>query len=166
MTLTKRSITIISILIPLLVIAMFQVKFEGDFDYLPHIYAPLNALTALILPVAIFQIKKGNRKTHEYLMKTAIIFSVIFLVLYLLYHATSTETKFGGEGLIRYVYFFTLITHILLSIVVVPLVLHTYFRAATGLFKKHKKLGKITFLIWEYVAISGVLVYLMIKPYY
>ena len=164
--LTRRTINLISIAIPILIMAMFQVKFKGDFDYLPHIYAPLNAITALILAFAIFQIKKGNRKTHEYLMKTAMGFSVIFLGLYLLYHATSTETKFGGEGIIRYVYFFTLITHIILSIVVVPLVLHTYFRATTKAFNKHKKLGKITFLIWEYVAISGVLVYLMIKPYY
>jgi len=150
----------------LLILAMFQVKFEGDFDYLPHIYAPLNALTALLLPIAIFQIKKGNRKAHEYIIKTAIGLSVIFLGMYLIYHATSEETKFGGEGIMRYVYFFTLITHILLSIVVVPMVLHSYFRAATEQFKKHKKLGKITFLVWEYVAISGVMVYLMIKPYY
>jgi len=164
--LTKRTINIISIAIPLLILAMFQVKFEGDFDYLPHIYAPLNALTALLLPIAIFQIKKGNRKAHEYIIKTAIGLSVIFLGMYLIYHATSEETKFGGEGIMRYVYFFTLITHILLSIVVVPMVLHSYFRAATEQFKKHKKLGKITFLVWEYVAISGVMVYLMIKPYY
>ena len=164
--LTKRTITIISIAIPLLIILIFQVKFEGDFDYLPHIYAPLNAVTAILLPVAIFQIKKGNRKTHEYLIKTAISFSVVFLVLYLLYHATSEEIKYAGEGVLKYVYFFTLITHILLSVLVAPLVLNSYFRANTKQFTKHKKLGKITFIIWEYVAVSGVLIYLMIRPYY
>ncbi len=164
--LTKRTINIISIVVPLLVLAMFQVKFEGDFDFLPHIYAPINALTALLLPIAIYQIKKGNRKAHEYIIKTAISLSVVFLGMYLVYHATSEETKFGGDGSIRYVYFFFLITHILFSIGVVPMVLHTYFRAATEQFKKHKKLGKITFFVWEYVAISGVIVYLMIRPYY
>ncbi len=86
--------------------------------------------------------------------------------MYLLYHATSEETKYGGEGFLRYVYFFTLISHILLSVLVAPLVLNSYFRATTKQFTKHKKLGKITFIIWEYVAVSGVLIYLMIRPYY
>ena len=160
-------ITVISILIPLIIAALFQVKIEGvDASFLPHIYAPINALTALLLPIAIYQIKKGNRKNHEIIMKTALVLSLLFLGMYIVYHATTEETKFGGEGMIRSIYFFFLISHIVLSIFVVPMVLHTYFRAATERFDAHKKLGKITFFIWEYVAISGVIVNIMIRPYY
>jgi putative membrane protein len=99
-------------------------------------------------------------------MKTAIALSLAFLVLYIAYHLTTEATKFGGEGMIRYVYFFLLVTHILLSIAVVPLVLITYVRALSERFDKHKKIAKITFPIWLYVAISGVVVYFMIAPYY
>jgi putative membrane protein len=165
--LNKKTITIVSILIPLVVAALFQVKIEGvDLSFLPHVYAPINAITAVILPVAVYQVKKGNIKTHEKLMKTALLLSILFLLLYVAYHSTTAETKYGGEGTMKYVYFFLLITHIVLSIFIVPLVLHTYFRAATEQFDKHKKLGRITFYLWEYVAISGVLVYWLIRPYY
>jgi putative membrane protein len=165
--LNKKTIIILSVAIPLVVIALFRVKIDGvNLSFLPHIYAPINALTALILPIAIFQIKKGNRKTHERLMKTALILSISFLVMYVLYHATTEETKFGGTGFIKVVYIAILVSHIILSIFIVPLVLNTYFRAITNQFPAHKKLGKITFILWEYVAITGVVVYLMIRPYY
>ena len=165
--LNKKSITIISIIIPLVVASLFQVKIEGiNLSFLPHIYAPINALTALILTFSVYQIKKGNRKNHEYLMKTALVLSLLFLLMYIMYHATTEETKFGGVGGIRIFYFVVLISHIVLSIFIIPMVLHTYFRAVTEQFNAHKKLGKITFFLWEYLALSGVLVYLMIKPYY
>ena len=99
-------------------------------------------------------------------MKTAIILSAIFLMLYVAYHMTSDSTSFGGEGLLKYFYFFILISHILLSIVVIPFVLITFVRAITNDFEKHKKIARITFPLWLFVAISGVLVYLMISPYY
>jgi len=165
--LNKKTIIILSVAIPLVVIILFRVKIEGvDLSFLPHIYAPINALTAIILPIAIYQIKKGNRKTHERLMKTALMFSISFLLMYVLYHATTEETKFGGTGFIKVVYIAILVSHIILSIFIVPLVLNTYFRAITNQFPAHKKLGKITFILWEYVAITGVVVYLMIRPYY
>ncbi|MCC7521018.1 MAG: DUF420 domain-containing protein [Flavobacteriaceae bacterium] len=165
--LNKKTIIILSVAIPLVVIILFRVKIEGvDLSFLPHIYAPINALTAIILPIAIYQIKKGNRKTHERLMKTALMLSISFLLMYVLYHATTEETKFGGTGFIKVVYIAILVSHIILSIFIVPLVLNTYFRAITNQFQAHKKLGKITFLLWEYVAITGVVVYLMIRPYY
>lgn len=165
--LNNKIITLLSVAIPLMVVALFSVKIEGiNLSFLPHIYAPINAVTAVILPIAVWQIKNGNRKAHERLMKTAIALSISFLVMYVLYHATSEETKYGGEGWMRTVYFSILISHILLSVFIVPMVLHTYFRAVTSQFPAHKKLGKITFLLWEYVAVSGVLVYLMIRPYY
>ncbi len=99
-------------------------------------------------------------------MKAAIACSVAFLGMYVAYHMTSDSTKFGGEGAIKYVYYFILISHILLSIIIIPLVLTTYVKAWSKQFDKHKKIAKITFPIWLYVAITGVIVYLMISPYY
>jgi putative membrane protein len=99
-------------------------------------------------------------------MKTAIVFSALFLIMYMAYHMTSDSTPFGGEGVIKYVYYFILLTHILLSIIVIPFVLITFVRGITGQFYKHRKIARITFPLWLYVAISGVVVYLMISPYY
>lgn len=161
-------IWILSIIIPLAVGALFTVKLPGvdRMGFLPPIYASINAITAIILVVAVVKIRKGKRKPHEKLMKTAIGLSVLFLVLYMIYHMTSDSTPYGGEGLMRYVYYFVLVTHILLSIVVIPFVLITFFRANSGQFYKHRKIARITYPLWLYVAVSGVLVYLMISPYY
>ena len=133
---------------------------------MPPIYATINGLTAVVLVAAVIAIKNGNRKLHENLMKVAIGCSVAFLGMYVAYHMTSDSTKFGGEGMIKYVYFFILISHILLSIIIIPLVLITYVKALAQRFDKHKKIAKITFPIWLYVAVTGVVVYLMISPYY
>jgi len=168
----KKWIIVLSIVIPVAVMMLFGIKLKDygidvePLTFLPPIYASINGLTALVLVVAVIQIKKGNRRAHERLMKFAISLSVLFLVMYVAYHMTSDSTPFGGEGAIRYVYFFILITHIVLSIVIIPLVLITYVRALAERFDKHKKLAKITFPIWLYVAITGVVVYLMISPYY
>ena len=163
---------ILSITIPLAVAALFGVNLQRlGFDveplyFLPPIYATINGLTAIILITAVVAIKKGNRKLHENLMKTAIACSVAFLVMYVAYHMTSDSTKFGGEGAIKYIYYFILITHILLSIVIIPFVLITYVRAITNNIERHKRIAKITFPMWLYVAITGVIVYIMISPYY
>lgn len=168
----KIWIIILSIVIPVAVAALFSVKLKDfGFDvepltFLPPIYASINGLTAIVLIVAVMAIKKGNRTLHERLMKFAITLSVLFLVMYVAYHMTSDSTPFGGEGAMRYIYFFILISHILLSIIIIPLVLITYVRALAERFDKHKKLAKITFPIWLYVAITGVIVYVMIAPYY
>jgi len=168
----NKYIVLVSILIPVVVAFLFSVKLK-DFginvtplSFLPPIYASINGLTALVLISAVVAIKNGNRKLHERLMTSAIALSLIFLVMYVAYHMTSDSTKFGGEGMIKYVYFFILISHILLSIAVIPLVLVTYIRALANKFDKHKKIAKITFPIWLYVAVTGVIVYLMIAPYY
>lgn len=163
----NKLIIILSIVIPVAVALLFLVKIDIELPvFLPPIYATINALTALFLILAVLQIKKGNRKKHEKLMKFAIALSVLFLVMYVLYHMTSDSTKFGGEGAIKYIYYFILITHILLSITVIPFVLITYARAITNNIEKHKKIAKITFPLWLYVAVTGVIVYLMISPYY
>jgi len=164
----KVWIWILSIAIPLTVVILFSVKIPGveRMAFLPPVYATINGLTAILLVVAVFQIKKGNRKIHERIMKLCIALSALFLVMYVTYHMTSDSTSYGGVGVLRYVYFFILISHILLSIGVIPFVLITFVRALNGNFEKHKKIAKITFPIWLYVAITGVIVYLMISPYY
>ncbi len=168
----RKWIIILSIAIPIVVAILFKIKLKDfGFDveplsFLPPIYATINGITAVLLITAVIAIKNGKRKLHENLMKTAIACSVAFLGMYVAYHMTADSTKFGGEGLIKYLYFFILFTHIILSIAIIPMVLITYVRALANRFDKHKKLARITFPIWLYVAITGVIVYLMFSPYY
>lgn len=168
----SKLIVAVSIIIPVVVAILFGVKLK-DFginveplSFLPPIYATTNGITAIVLVWAVIAIKNGKRKLHERLMTFAIALSIAFLVMYVAYHMTADSTKFGGEGAIRYAYFIILITHILLSIAIIPLVLITYVRALSQRFDRHKKIAKITFPLWLYVAVTGVVVYLMIAPYY
>lgn len=168
----NKWIVVLSITIPLVVVLLFGVNLRRmGFDvkpltFLPPIYATINGFTAVILLIAFWAIKNKRIVLHENLMTTAIGCSVAFLTMYVAYHMTSDTTKFGGEGVIRYVYYFVLITHILLSVVIIPFVLITYVRAITNDFERHKKIAKITFPLWLYVATTGVIVYVMISPYY
>jgi putative membrane protein len=164
----NKWIVILSITIPLVVAVLFSVRIPNvePLSFLPPIYASINGLTAIILIVALWSIKNKKRILHERLMKTAILFSIAFLVMYVAYHMTSDPTEFKGEGIVKYVYYTVLITHIVLSIAVIPFVLITYVRAITNNFERHKKIARITFPLWLYVAISGVVVYIMISPYY
>ena len=164
----SKLITVVSILIPVVVAVLFTVRLPNValLDFLPPIYASINALTALILVVAYVAIRKKKIKLHESLMKTAIALSLVFLVMYVAYHMTSDPTPFGGEGMVKYIYYFILISHIILSIGIIPMVLITYVRAISKRFTDHKKISVITFPIWLYIAITGVVVYLMIAPYY
>lgn len=164
---TNNLIIALSIIIPLAVAALFGIKVEGyDLSFLPPIYATINGVTALLLIIALWAILNKRRELHEALMKSCIGLSVLFLIMYVLYHMTSDSTPYGGEGALRIVYFIILISHILLSVAVIPLVLFTFVRANNGDFNRHKKLARITFPVWLYVAITGVIVYLMISPYY
>lgn len=157
----------LSITIPVAVAALFTISIDGyDTSFLPPIYAGINGLTAVLLVSAVIAIKNKNQQLHQRLMTTSVILSALFLVLYVIYHATSNSTPYGGEGIMRTVYFVLLISHILLSIGIIPLVLITYVRALSKRFDRHRKIARITFPIWLYVAISGVLVYIMISPYY
>jgi len=168
----NRWIVVLSIAIPLVVAALFGVNLRKlgydvrPLTFLPPIYATINGITAVLLICAVTAIRKGHRKLHERLVKVCIGCSVAFLLMYVAYHMTAESTSYGGEGVIRYVYFFILITHILLSIVIIPFVLITFVRGLSGDFERHRKLAKVTFPLWLYVAVTGVVVYLMISPYY
>jgi putative membrane protein len=164
----RRLIVGLSIVIPVVVALLFGMpKVRGyNLSFLPPIYATINGLTAIFLVSAVIAIKNQKRALHERLIKLCLGLSITFLVMYVLYHITSEATPFGGQGAVRIIYFFILITHILLSIGVIPLVLFTYVRGITGSFEKHRALAKYTFPLWLYVAVTGVIVYLMISPYY
>lgn len=168
----SKFIILLSIIIPVAVAVLFSVNLRKmGFDveplsFLPPIYATINGITAVLLVSAVWAIKNGKRALHEKLMKLAIMCSVLFLVMYVAYHMTSDSTVFGGEGAIKYIYYFILITHILLSIIIIPFVLVTYVKALAQRFSQHKKIARITFPLWLYVAVTGVVIYLMISPYY
>lgn len=133
---------------------------------LPHINAVINSLTAIFLIIGVVYIKKGNMQAHKNMMMGAFVLGSLFLVSYVVYHAMIPSTHYGNEGAIKYIYYFFLISHILLAIVVVPFVLFAFYYALTGKFEKHKKVVKYTFPIWLYVSVTGVIVYWMIAPFY
>lgn len=163
----RKLIIAVSVVVPVVVAILFRVSIPGyDLTFLPPIYATLNGFTAIFLVAAVMAIKNGNRKRHESLIKVCMVLSGLFLVMYVAYHMTSESTEYLGTGAIRYVYYFILITHIILSIGILPLVLFTYLRAWSGDFVRHRKLAKVAFPLWLYVAVTGVVVYLMISPYY
>ncbi len=161
----KQLIYALSIVIPIAVAALFSIKIEGvDFTFLPPIYAFINGITAVSLIGALVAIKSKDMKLHRRLIRLSLLLSVLFLLCYVAYHITSDPTPYLGS--VPYIYYPLLIAHIVLSVVVIPLVLLTYLQAWTGQYDKHKKWAKISWPIWVFVAISGVVVYLMIAPYY
>lgn len=168
----NKWIAVLSVTIPLVVALLFGVNLKKlgydvqQLSFLPPIYASINGLTAVVLIISVMAVRRGNRRLHENLMKLAICLSVCFLAMYVAYHMTSESTRYGGEGAMRYVYFFILITHIALSVVIIPFVLITYVRALSQSFERHRKLARITYPLWLYVAVTGVIVYIMISPYY
>lgn len=164
----RNWIILLSVAIPVAVAVLFMVRLPNvaPLTFLPPIYAIINALTAVLLVSALVAIKKKNSSLHERLMKSAIFLSCVFLVMYVAYHMTSDPTPYGGTGFMRPLYYFILVTHILLSIGIIPMVLITYVRAISKHFADHKRIARITFPIWLYIAVTGVVVYLMIAPYY
>lgn len=151
-----------------------------DFSFLPPLYSIINALTAILLLVALYFVKKKHIKKHQQTIYVAITLSVLFLLLYVVYHFTTPETKFGdlnhdgslsteelvAVGKWRTVYLLLLLSHIVLAAFVLPLVMFTFIRAYTDQIAKHKKMARWVFPIWLYVAITGPLIYLLLKPYY
>ena len=162
----KLWVNIISIAIPVVVALLFGIKLPNiePLTFLPPIYASINAITSILLISALIAIKNKKMKLHRSLMQIAIFCSVIFLLMYVAYHITSVPTKYEGEMIITYRVI--LISHIILSIVVIPLVLHSYLRAYLGDYQAHKKIVRYAYPVWLYVAVTGVIVYIMISPYY
>ncbi len=140
-----------------------QAQTEVNLTFLPAVNAILNTLTSILLILGFRAIRKGHKEKHIRLMISAGLTSAIFLVGYLLYHYFHGDTRFIGFGIKKYAYFFILITHIILSIVQVPLILATFSFAALGKFSAHKKIARITFPVWLYVSVTGVLVFLFLK---
>lgn len=164
----KNLIILISVAIPVVVAILFRIRLEGvqSLSFLPPIYAAINGYTALVLIAALWAIKNRKILLHEQLMKTAIVLSSAFLIMYVAYHLTSDPTPFGGQGRIKTIYYFILISHIILSVAIIPLVLISFVRAISKQFTSHRKIARITFPIWLYITITGVIIYLMISPYY
>lgn len=131
---------------------------------LPFVNSIINGATTLVLILAVVAVRNGNIALHKRLMLTAVAMSVVFLVLYVIQHGSFESTAYGGE--VKLLYFFILISHILLAVAIVPLVLLTLVRALSERFDKHRKIARITLPLWLYVSITGVIVYLMIEPYY
>ena len=168
----KRLFIIISIAIPVVVAALMYLPKGSPSEVAPWILslpfynAIINSCTAAVLVLGVFFVKTERIKFHKISMITGFVLRALFLIFYILYHSNAPSTKFGGEGIIRFVYFFFLLSHILLAFIVVPLVLSAIYFALFQKIEKHKKMVKYTFPIWLYVSITGVIVYLMISPYY
>jgi len=163
----------LSILIPLAVALMFampdSMKLEVGFintKSLPFFHAVLNGSTAILLITGVFLIRKKKIAMHRVAMLTAFLLSAVFLISYVLTHISTPDAKFGGEGAVRYIYFFILISHIILSVPVLPLAMFAIYRGWKGEINKHKKIVRYTFPVWLYVAVTGVLVYIFMAPYY
>ena len=177
----RKWIIAVSIVIPIAVAALFGIKIEGvDFSFLPPIYATINGTTATLLVLALIFIKRGKIQLHQKTIQTALSLSVLFLLCYVAYHMTSDSTLYGDldhngnlsakelelVGPSRLAYVILLISHIFLSVAVIPVVLFTYLHAWEGNYQKHKKWARFAFPIWLYVAVTGVIVFFMISPYY
>lgn len=157
-------------LIWILAIAFFLPGIEflkqSDFSFLPLLNAILNSLTFLSLIIALVAIKQKNIKLHNTFVLLPLFCTSLFLISYLVYHFSTASTKFGGQGLIKYIYFFILLTHVLLAAIVVPLALISIGHGLNMEVAKQKKIARWTMPIWLYVSLTGVIVYLMISPYY
>ena len=164
----NKGATIVSVIVVLMVVMMRKIKLDIgiDFTFLPPFYSTLNALVAFVLILALSAIKKKNIAAHRRYMTIALGLSALFLLCYVLYHITTPETKYCGVGNIRYLYFFLLITHIILAALLLPFILFTYIRAYTGQIMLHRKMARWVFPLWLYVAVTGPVIYIMLRPCY
>jgi putative membrane protein len=165
------AIIAVSVVVPVLVLILMYLPerynlFGTQSGTFPFFHAVLNGSTALLLSFGFYFMTIKEYKWHRNFMITAFVLSAIFLVSYVISKISNDPVPYGGEGILRYIYFFILITHIALSAIIVPLVLFTMYRGLTGQYEKHAKIARWTFPIWLYVAITGVLVYIFMLPYY
>ncbi len=166
----NRLINVLSLLIPIAVAVLLSIRQKVDLgrwtDFLPHLNGLINSVTSVLLLLGLYFIRQKNVLAHKRTMLTAFAFGSVFLVTYILYHLTHESTPFGGQGWIRPVYYFLLVSHIVLSVVVVWFVLRAVYFALSGQIARHRQTVRYTFPIWLYVSITGVVVYLLIRPYY
>lgn len=167
----KKVIIGISLLVPALVVVLFYVSPPDidlgiDLKFFPKFHAVLNSIATVLLLVGLYFIKNKQIAAHRAMMLSAFAVSTVFLLSYVTYHTLSEPTRYGGEGALKYVYYFILITHVVLAAGVLPFILFTFLRALTGDIAKHRRIAKLTLPVWLYVTITGVLVYLLISPYY
>ena len=166
----KWLIGILSFVVFAVVVLLGKLKLNVELGFNPHVFATINAIinsvVAILLVAALVAVKNKKYLLHKKMMLAALILSIVFLVSYIAHHLFGGETKFGGIGMIRTFYFILLITHIFLASVILPFILFTTYRALIGEFTTHKKMAKITWPMWFYVAVTGPIIYLMISPYY
>jgi len=160
----------VSLIVFTAIVILSRTKLNVILGFDEHIFAKINAVinstVSILLIAGLITVKNKRYLLHKRIMLSAMLLSCLFLISYICHHLFAGETKFGGQGTIRYIYYFILGTHIVLAGIILPFILFTAYRALTGEWIRHKKLAKITWPIWLYVAITGVLVYFMISPYY
>jgi putative membrane protein len=180
----KQLIWLFSAVVFIVVTLLSKVKLEANFGFDIHLFAVVNAvinsIVAILLIAALVAVKQGNYQLHKKIMIAALVLSVLFLVSYITHKLFAGEARYGDAnfdgivddaekaavGSMRYVYYLILITHILLAAVILPFILFTAYRGLVAEFPAHKKLARITWPLWFYVALTGPIVYLMISPYY
>jgi len=166
----KLLIGIFSFVVFAVVVSLGKIKLKVDLVFNVHVFATINAfinsVIAVLLVLALIAVKNKNFLLHKRMMMSALLLSILFLVSYIAHHLFAGETKFGGEGFSKTIYYIILITHIFLAAIILPFILFTAYRALIGEYETHKKLAKITWPLWFYVAVTGPIVYLMISPYY
>ena len=169
-SLAKGLIYVLSFVVFAAVVLLKKIQLDISVGFDIHIFAKINAVinsaVSILLFLGLVSVKNGKYLLHKRMMGSAILLSTLFLVSYICHHLLAGDTPYGGEGFIRYVYFFILITHIILAAVILPFILFTSYRALVAEWPTHRKLAKLTWPIWFYVSVTGVLVYLMISPYY
>lgn len=163
-------IGVFSVVVFVVVAILGRVQYKADLGFDIHIFAKINAvintLVAISLVAALVAVKNRNYLLHKRLMIGALILSILFLVFYISHHLLAGETKFGGTGTIKIIYYTILITHIFLAAIILPFILLTAYRALTGEYEQHKKIARYTWPLWFYVAVTGPVVYFFISPYY
>ncbi len=168
--LAKWLIVLFSVFAFLLVAALPKLHIKVNLPFNPHVFALINAVVNTMVTIclvwAYILVRKKDYEGHKRVMLTAIGLSVLFLISYVAHHILAGETRFGGSGAIRVVYLTLLATHIVLAAAILPFILFTAYRSLTGDYVKHKKIARYTFPIWMYVSVTGVIIYMMISPYY
>ena len=166
----KLLIYTVSFVVFAAVVFLSKYKLDVDLGFNVHVFAKANAIinsmVVVLLLVGLFTAKQKKYELHKKIMLSAIVLSVLFLLSYIAHHLFAGETKFGGEGISKAIYYIILFSHIPLAAIILPFILFTAYRALTGEYEQHKKLVRITWPVWFYVAVTGVVVYLMISPYY